>query len=141
MNLEREIAWQARNEPIDIAGREALLIELIAALTRREPLTGKRYNRTIQDFARRGLPWLSKAQVLTAYEQLCIVGYMTFDPDTRAHLQMKPMRTQSGVSVVTVLTAVPGLTVEPEASVVSVRVNVAPLTGSLDQRPCPGWPM
>lgn len=104
MNLEREIAWQARNEPIDIAGREALLIELIAALTRREPLTGKRYNRTIQDFARRGLPWLSKAQVLTAYEQLCIAGYMTFDPDTRAHLQMKPMRTQSGVSVVTVLT-------------------------------------
>lgn len=104
MNLEREIAWQARNEPIDIAGREALLIELIAALTRQEPLTGKRYNRTIQDFARRGLPWLSKAQVLTAYEQLCIAGYMTFDPDTRAHLQMKPMRTQSGVSVVTVLT-------------------------------------
>ncbi|HRO24490.1 MAG TPA: tRNA uridine(34) 5-carboxymethylaminomethyl modification radical SAM/GNAT enzyme Elp3, partial [Promineifilum sp.] len=55
-------------------------------------------------FARRGLPWLSKGQVLAAYEQLCTDGRLEFDPDVRAHLQMKPMRTQSGVSVVTVLT-------------------------------------
>ena len=104
MNLEREAIWQARNEPIDIAGREALLVELIAALARLRPLTGKRYNRTMQTFARRGLPWLSKAQVLAAYEQLCAAGHVAFDPELRAHLQMKPMRTQSGVSVVTVLT-------------------------------------
>lgn len=104
MNTEREAVWQARNEPIDIAGREALLVELIAALARLRPLTGKRYNRTMQSFARRGLPWLSKGQVLAAYEQLCAAGHLAFDPDLRAHLQMKPMRTQSGVSVVTVLT-------------------------------------
>ncbi len=104
MNAEREAVWQARNEPIDITGREALLVELIAALARLRPLTGKRYNRTMQTFARRGLPWLSKGQVLAAYEQLCAAGFLEFDPDVRAHLQMKPMRTQSGVSVVTVLT-------------------------------------
>ena len=101
---ERIINWQARNTPIAIDGREELLIELIDALTRQRPLTGARYNRTVQTFARRGLPWLSKAQVLAAYEQLCAGGYLTFDPDVRAHLQMKPMRTQSGVAVVTVLT-------------------------------------
>lgn len=104
MNPEREAVWQARNEPIDIAGREALLIELITSLDGLRPLTGKRYNRTMQTFARRGLPWLSKGQVLAAYEQLCAAGRLGYDPDLRAHLQMKPMRTQSGVSVVTVLT-------------------------------------
>lgn len=104
MDAEREAVWQARNKPIDIAGYEAALIELIAALAELRPLTGKRYNRTMQRFARRGLPWLSKSQLLAAYEQLCAAGHLTFDPDLRAHLQMKPMRTQSGVSVVTVLT-------------------------------------
>ena len=104
MNTEREAVWQARNEPIEIAGREAALVELIGALARLRPLTGKRYNHTMQAFARRGLPWLSKGQVLAAYERLCAAGYLEFDPDLRAHLQMKPMRTQSGVSVVTVLT-------------------------------------
>ena len=104
MDRQREKLWQQRNEPIDIDGREALLIELIDALARHKPLTGKRYNRTMQTFARRGLPWLSKGQVLAAYGHLCEAGHLTFDPDLRAHLQMKPMRTQSGVSVVTVLT-------------------------------------
>ena len=100
----REANWLERNQPIEIDGRETLLIELIEALVNLRPLTGKRYNRTMQTFARRGLPWLSKGQVLAAYEQLCATGRLEFDPDVRAHLQMKPMRTQSGVSVVTVLT-------------------------------------
>ena len=104
MDMERQAAWQERNEPIDITGREALLVELISALARQMPLTGKRYNRIMQAYARQGLPWLSKGQVLAAYKQLCDTGHLVFDPDTRAHLQMKPMRTQSGVSVVTVLT-------------------------------------
>ena len=101
---DREAVWQARNEPINIDGREALLVELIDTLAQLRPLTGKQYSHTMRGFARRGLPWLSKSQVLDVYEQLCVAGYLTFDPDLRAHLQMKPMRTQSGVSVVTVLT-------------------------------------
>ena len=101
---ERIANWQARNAPVDIVGREPQLIDLIDALTRQRPLTGARYNHTIQTYARRGLPWLSKGQVLAAYEQLCAAGHLSFDPDVRAHLQMKPMRTQSGVAVVTVLT-------------------------------------
>ncbi|MFO7662071.1 MAG: tRNA uridine(34) 5-carboxymethylaminomethyl modification radical SAM/GNAT enzyme Elp3 [Chloroflexota bacterium] len=100
----REALWQARNEPISIDGRETLLVELITTLAAIRPLTGKRYNRTMQRFARQGVPWLSKSQVIDAYEQLCDAGYLTLDPDLRSHLQMKPMRTQSGVTVVTVLT-------------------------------------
>ena len=89
---------------MEIRGREALLTELIDELVSLGPLSGRRYNETIKTFARRGLPWLSKGQVLQAYEQLCAAGALSFDPDVRAHLQMKPMRTQSGVAIVTVLT-------------------------------------
>ena len=100
----REAAWLTRNEPIALDGREELLLELIAALAALRPLTGRRYNHTVRAFARRGLPWLSKSQVLDAYERLCAAGRLPFDPDLRTHLQMKPMRTQAGVAVVTVLT-------------------------------------
>src|SRR5690606_38707089 len=104
MDRERVAIWRTRHEPIEIAGREALLVELITTLSRLSPLTGNRYNRTMQAFSRRGLPWLSKSQVLAAYEALCAAGHLDFDPAVRTHLQMKPMRTQSGVSTVTVLT-------------------------------------
>jgi len=101
---ERETLWLARNQPVTLDGREELLVELIAALAATRPLTGRRYNHLIRAFARRGLPWLSKSQVLDAYEQLCAAGRLIFDPDLRTHLQMKPMRSQAGVAVVTVLT-------------------------------------
>lgn len=100
----RDKDWRARQAMPDLTGQEALAVELIETLAELPPLMGKAYNRTIRNFTRRGLPWLSKAQVLHAYEALCEQGYMTFDPDLRTHLQMKPMRTQSGVTVVTVLT-------------------------------------
>ncbi|MEZ4517872.1 MAG: tRNA uridine(34) 5-carboxymethylaminomethyl modification radical SAM/GNAT enzyme Elp3 [Chloroflexota bacterium] len=100
----RDKAWRARQAPIDISGQEELVVELIQTLADLQPLIGKQYNRTIQSFTQRGLPWMSKAQVIDAYEQLCDQGLMEFDPELRIHLQMKPMRTQSGVTVVTVLT-------------------------------------
>ena len=56
---DHETLWQARNKPIDIAGREALLVELITTLAERQPLTGTVYSRTMQAFTRRGLPWQS----------------------------------------------------------------------------------
>lgn len=102
--LSRDETWLARNQPVALDGREELLLELIAALATLQPLTGRRYNQTVRAFARRGLPWLSKSQVLDVYERLCAGGRLTFDPDLRTHLQMKPMRTQAGVAVVTVLT-------------------------------------
>ncbi|MBP8950298.1 MAG: tRNA uridine(34) 5-carboxymethylaminomethyl modification radical SAM/GNAT enzyme Elp3 [Candidatus Promineofilum sp.] len=100
----REAQWLTRNEPVALDGREELLVALIGELTALHPLTSRGYNATIRAFARRGLPWLSKSQVLDAYERLCAAGRLAFDPDLRTHLQMKPMRTQAGVAVVTVLT-------------------------------------
>ena len=100
----REAEWLARNAPVELDGREELLLDLIAELAALRPLSGKRFNNTIRRYSRRGLPWLSKTQVLDAYERLCAAGRLTFDPDLRTHLQMKPMRSQAGVAVVTVLT-------------------------------------
>lgn len=97
-------AWHAQRDNIDVAGQEALLVELIEALAAAPRLTGRTYNRTMRQFVARGLPWLSKAQVIAAYEDLCDQGYMEYDSELRIHLQMKPTRSQAGVTVVTVLT-------------------------------------
>jgi elongator complex protein 3 len=55
-------------------------------------------------FVTRGLPWLSKSQALDVYLRLCERHLMPFDPETRLLLQTKPVRSQAGVTVVTVLT-------------------------------------
>jgi elongator complex protein 3 len=99
----KEAKWRAKHAQIAIAGQEALYVQLIKALTER-PLTSQRYRHIMGRFARQGLPWLAKDQVLRVYETLCQQGYMTFDPELRTHLQVKPTRSQAGVTVVTVLT-------------------------------------
>ncbi|WP_374689232.1 hypothetical protein, partial [Promineifilum sp.] len=63
---QRETLWLERNRPVTLDGREELFVELIAALAETRPLTGRRYNHLVRAFARRGLPWLSKSQVLDA---------------------------------------------------------------------------
>lgn len=99
-----ENSWLAKHEEINIAGQEAVLMELIAALTAVTPLTSKPYRAIIRQFTQKGLPWLSKDKILAAYIALCDAGHLTFDPEIRTHLQMKPTRSQAGVTVVTVLT-------------------------------------
>ncbi len=99
-----DTAWKAQRAAVEINGRHADFVELIEKLGKQRPLTSKRYNRTVQKYARQGLPWLSKSQLLQVYEELCEGGWMEFDPELRTHLQMKPTRSQAGVTVVTVLT-------------------------------------
>lgn len=97
--------WQAQHAPVVIeAGQEDLYIQLIEALLRKRPLTGPKYQRTMRQYAQKGLPWLSKGDVIAAYEQLCDQGLMTYDSEVITHLQKKPTRSQAGVTVVTVLT-------------------------------------
>lgn len=97
--------WQAQHAPVEIVpGQEDLFVELIEALVEQRPLTGKKYQRTMRRFTSKGLPWLSKSDVIAAYEQLCAGGWMNHDPEVVTHLQKKPTRSQAGVTVVTVLT-------------------------------------
>jgi elongator complex protein 3 len=46
----------------------------------------------------------AKDQIVAAYRQFCDEGRLTFDDETLRRLQMKPVRTLSGVATVTVLT-------------------------------------
>ncbi len=96
--------WYALREPVPIVGREALFVELIESLARKRPLTGQKYNQVMRKYVQKGLPWLNKGQLLDVYERLCAENLMTFDSDLRTALQMKPTRSQAGVTVVTVLT-------------------------------------
>jgi len=56
----------------------------------------RRYPRANGQFA--------KDQVIAAYRQFCESGRLNFDREVLRRLQMKPIRTQSGVATVTVLT-------------------------------------
>ncbi|NLF65829.1 MAG: radical SAM protein, partial [Chloroflexi bacterium] len=55
-------------------------------------------------YTHEGLPWLSKSQVLRAYEALCDQDVLEYEPEVVTALQKKPTRSQAGVTVVTVLT-------------------------------------
>ncbi|MEM7111866.1 MAG: tRNA uridine(34) 5-carboxymethylaminomethyl modification radical SAM/GNAT enzyme Elp3 [Chloroflexota bacterium] len=103
--IDQQVAkWEKLHQAVPIAGQEALFVQLVERLGQERPLRGKRYNRIMQRFVHQGLPWLSKSQLIGVYEQLCAAGWMEFDPELRIHLQMKPTRSQAGVTVVTVLT-------------------------------------
>ncbi len=101
-------AWVANHAGIDMGGRDAEFAKLLHALInppRAPQLKDRRYRRNMHDFARQdGLPWLTKAQLIDVYRQLCQAGYFEFDPAIITYLQKKPTRSQAGVAVVTVLT-------------------------------------
>jgi elongator complex protein 3 len=99
-----DTAWRERQQQVAIAGHEAALVAMIEELAAQSPLTSKTYHQTMREYARRGVPWLSKAKLLQAYEELCARGFLVYDEAWRTHLQMKPVRSQAGVTVVTVLT-------------------------------------
>lgn len=96
--------WRARQAMVSIVGYEEQIVALIKELAAADKITTKLYHRVMRTHARQGGPWLSKSQLLTAYRQLCDAGLMTFDPQVRIKLQVKPVRSQAGVTVVTVLT-------------------------------------
>ena len=68
------------------------------------PLRGNAYGEAMLRYVRLGLPWLSKSQLVGAYVDLCDRGWLTYDQDVVTTLQVKPTRSQAGVTVVTVLT-------------------------------------
>ncbi len=96
--------WQANHKRISIGGREELLVQLIKDLWDQAPLKGSAYGDIVLRYVRQGLPWLSKSQLVQAYADLCEQGWMAFDQDVVTALQVKPTRSQAGVTVVTVLT-------------------------------------
>lgn len=102
----RDARWQARHgRKIPLAGNETILIELIEELVAQESLSSERYRQIMRRYVvEHDLPWLSKEQVIQAYRRLCDQGRLSFDASVITTLQVKPTRSQAGVTVVTVLT-------------------------------------
>ncbi len=96
--------WRARRKSVPIDGRENLFVQMVEALIAVRPITNAHYGQVMRQFAARGLPWLSKSQVLDVYRRLCDRELLPHDPDVAVLLQTKPVRSQAGVTVVTVLT-------------------------------------
>ncbi|MGH9785450.1 MAG: hypothetical protein ACRD88_14825, partial [Terriglobia bacterium] len=84
-------------------GEEAQLLRLIQEAAGLSPFTPEDMARLLRKYPRaRGQ--FAKDQVVAAYRQFCDEGRLTFDRETLRRLQMKPVRTLSGVATVTVLT-------------------------------------
>jgi elongator complex protein 3 len=99
-----EKQWRQDEDAVLVTGQENLFVALIEELVDQAPLKGDRYQRTMRRYAQAGLPWLSKSQVIQAYEALCDQDLMEYRPEVVTALQKKPTRSQAGVTVVTVLT-------------------------------------
>lgn len=104
VEVGRDAHWRENHQPLDISGYEPMVVELIEALMAQSPLQGDAYGKTMLRYVRQGLPWLSKSQLVEAYLQLCERDLMPYDQDVVTSLQVKPTRSQAGVTVVTVLT-------------------------------------
>ena len=100
----REFYWQEKHKSLSVKGFESELVNLIEEIQSLAPLKPEAYNKILMGYVRQGLPWFSKSQLLGAYHDLCKDGWMSFDQDIVTTLQVKPTRSQAGVTVVTVLT-------------------------------------
>ena len=95
-------AW--KYDPVDLA-RHGEQIQGIIEAIRAEPEVDQRTLRAIlRRFPRDGQGFFSKSELVRGYQALCDSGALTFDRDTLLRLQMKPVRTLSGVAPVAVLT-------------------------------------
>lgn len=90
--------------PVDLARHEAQLRGIIAAIQAEPDLDQRALRRILRQFPRDGQGFFSKSELVRGYRALCDAGVLTFDRHTLNSLQMKPVRTQSGVAPVAVLT-------------------------------------
>lgn len=111
-NSDPARTWQPRGRDFDVAAHQETLLAIFAAvrdatawddhallrILARHPRGSKR--------AGPGAPqgYFSKIELVTAYQQLAAAGTLPFERRVLRRLQMKPIRTSSGVAPVTVLT-------------------------------------
>ena len=93
-----------RLEPADLERFAGPVAAILAEATAAERLDPARWNRILRRHPRDGASVFSKSQVVRVYRHLCATGRMAFDERILRLIQMKPVRTISGVTPVTVLT-------------------------------------
>ena len=100
----RTDAWSTKHAAQTLsAGDEAALLALITAAAETTPWEPESLARLLRRHTRANGQF-AKDQVVAAYRRFCDEGRLVFDRETLRRLQMKPVRTISGVATVTVLT-------------------------------------
>ncbi len=109
--LEKSAAWQAKRRDFDAAEHSAVLNAIFRAVLA-VPAGEWHERHSLQAILLRhpkdGSGLYSKANLVAGYRHLLAEGDIEADPLLEARIRMKPMRTQSGVAPVTVLTAPAG---------------------------------
>jgi elongator complex protein 3 len=106
--LEKSAAWQAKRRDFDAAEHSAVLNAIFRAVLA-VPEADWHERHSLQSVLLRhpkhGSGLYSKANLVAGYRYLVAEGDIEADPLLEKRIRMKPMRTQSGVAPVTVLTA------------------------------------
>ena len=99
----RSQGWHDKhNKPFDVSD-DAQLLRLIREAAGLAPFGPDDMARLLRRYPRAGGQF-AKDQIVAAYRRVCDDGRLTFESETLRRLQMKPVRTLSGVATVTVLT-------------------------------------
>ncbi len=109
--LDKSDAWHRKRFGYAPAEHSALLHAIFQRVVKvPEPEWDMRTSlkAILSRFPKDGKGFYSKAELIAGYRHLVAEGDLEADPLLMARIQMKPMRTQSGVAPVTVLTAPAG---------------------------------
>ncbi|HXF63826.1 MAG TPA: tRNA uridine(34) 5-carboxymethylaminomethyl modification radical SAM/GNAT enzyme Elp3 [Caldilineaceae bacterium] len=109
--IEKTADWQRRRASFDPAPHSAQLYAIFQAILRTpeaewSPTSSLRA--ILGRYPKEGRGFYSKPDLIAGYRHLVAEGDLEPDPVLMQRIQMKPMRTQSGVAPVTVLTAPAG---------------------------------
>jgi elongator complex protein 3 len=104
MGREMVKRWQKTHVAFDIAAYEAPLTAIIEAVRAEEDFNWRALQRILHRYPRDGDRVFSKDQLVLGYRALCTAGRFPFEREVLRRLQMKPVRTASGVAPVAVLT-------------------------------------
>ncbi len=97
-------AWRAKHARPLAPEDEAQLLRLIQAAAALPACTPEDLTRLLRQYPRAGGGQFAKDKIVAAYRRFCQTGQLAFTAETLQRLQMKPVRTLSGVATVTVLT-------------------------------------
>lgn len=109
--LQKNEDWQRKRNNFDPAQHSAELyavFQQILQVPEKEWDTRKTLTPILSRFPKDGIGLYSKANLIAGYRHLVAEGDLEPDPLLEQRIRMKPMRTQSGVAPVTVLTAPAG---------------------------------
>jgi elongator complex protein 3 len=105
---EKTREWRPRGEGFDVGAHRDALMAIFDSVRSTPVWDHDALTRILAQHPRDSKGYFSKIELVKAYEQLAAAGVLPFERWMLRRLQLKPVRTSSGVAPVTVLTAPAG---------------------------------